>query len=221
MVNMDKKSNGLWSDILFFKKYREIGNKFIFLLSITFTAICLNGCSSMQAPPFQDVALNQQDASRITVLSGTDFYAFNGKFARGFVYLDSKLQGAFSENQPTFTREVNSGTYNLSICIDEDQQKCVRQILKIKPNTHITLSYTASQEYRVIYANNTWTLKVVKVDEYFPRNSPRKDLNQDKPQKVSNRKDFIEMEKAQKKCLDLGFKSNTEEFGKCVLNFAE
>jgi hypothetical protein len=181
------------------------------------------GCATIE-PFAQFVPLGQPDASRITIeakfLSGMKF-GDDAPFGR--VFVNSQFQGTFLKSQKVFSKEIPPGPLTLSVCAPTNE--CVTQVLTIKPNTHLYFDYTS--EWLIL--SNQWRLALVRTENYSPVSKSNsqiiknvQDSGATNQNSKSNELDKLDaMKAAREKCLSLGFKLSSDEFGKCILTLSK
>lgn len=191
----------------------------------------LSGCASQEYSQMrQKLAWVDNDSSKLVGASKITVQAkhrqdwiVNSKDMgnpNAYLYLNSEYQG-YIDGRSEVSREVAPGTYTIGVCPHETKTDCVQQIINLKKNSHVTLLYTYTNEYRVLWLSNSWNLKVLKVENYDSKTLDNSSSDSNKSSNtVKNKSDSTieQMDKAKEKCLSFGIKKDTEEFGKCVLD---
>ena len=194
------------------------------LLCLLSLSILLNGCASLEPFPVQ-VPLGKPDASKITIESKfITSFKLGDDAPYGKLYINSQPQGTFLKSQKIFTKEISQGSFVVTVCNIDN--KCVTQMLNVSPNKHIYLDYLFENSFTV----HEWRLVVVKTENYYPNQAVPQLTKNVQPNSVSvqtEKNNISELDKldamkiAKEKCLTLGFKISTDEFGKCILTLTK
>lgn len=193
-----------------------------FFLSISTLAAC-----STPTPFVDSEPLNTPDRSKITIRSVVADVSLNpfkqnnkpdsNRWTGGKVSLNSQLQGEFTDKSPVFSKEVNPGLYLVSVC---PSYQCVQKQIDLKPNTHAIFKFRYDPKYMVIAISHEWTLELERVEDYPFIGSSSSRKNGAREPDNEKKRTLNDLQDAEKKCESLGFKRQTEEFGKCVLSVA-
>jgi hypothetical protein len=142
----------------------------------------------------------------------------SNQWAEGKVSLNSQFQGEFTDKSRVFTKEVNPGLYLVSVC---PNHQCVQKQIDLKPNTHAIFKFRYNLKYMVIANAAEWTLELERVEDYPFIGSTGSRQNVTRKPDNEKRRTLDDLQNAEKKCESLGFKRQTEEFGKCILSVAD
>lgn len=195
----------------------------ITLITIFTALFFITGCASIEPFP-QNTSLGKSDASRITIESKMEaHFNFNDNVPYGKLFLNSQSQGTFHKSQRKFTKEISPG--NLTVMVCNADNNCVHQTYNVQANTHIFLDYVATIDYTYW----RWRIVNIKTENYTPMNRQTEKQSKNLPvvEEINENKKTIQndnleiMKVNREKCLSLGFKLNTDEFGKCMISITK
>ena len=188
--------------------------------------ILLVGCAT-DNPFTPPQIIGGPNASRISITSINEANYFDRtSVLPGKVYLNGVYQGDFTKSSRTFTAELQEGSNLIVVCPERDT-KCINVQLKVEPRKHYKYKYVNEVDYKVVWANFIWRLVPLEVTDYEPASATtsRSQVRDTAPSsgKASTKTSpnaLNEMEAARIKCLELGFKVDTESFGACILKIS-
>lgn len=175
---------------------------------------------------FNFAAVNAQGSNnkvKLTVNSQFTGGWFKGdnEVASAVLYLNRQKKYEFSQNSPEFSEELNEGEHFLEVCESHlfgERLRCLEMRISLQKNTHVFILH---KENRAITGTtrNLSHIRTVKLQDLpLPVEIPNKEkINAQTPDKKPN---VSSMEEARKKCIELGFKQNTESFGNCILKLS-
>jgi hypothetical protein len=202
---------------------KKIYKRIFFIVAVP---IALAACAT-PIPFFDSEPLNSSDRSKITIRSVVASGSLNplkqdnnpetNQWTEGKVSLNSQFQGEFTEKGRVFSKEVAPGQYLVSVC---PNHQCVQKQIDLKPNTHAIFKFKYNLRYMVIASRAEWTLELERIEDYPFMAASNKSENTIKKIEPNKKRTLDDMQDAEKKCESLGFKRQTEEFGKCILSVA-
>ena len=191
--------------------------KKIILISI----FILSGCSSLQ-PMKQSIKsqqiANNSDTSKITISAINESgmrKTLGNDFAIGSIRINGELLGDFSKSEQVFTQFLSPGQNLIEVLLPGALHKSqiASVSFNVEPNTHYYFEYYFDANLLGVMKNS---LKLIKKETF--RTSSTQSIQENN--KVIDTKSN-KIDNSKKICLDLGFKSGTEGFGKCVLQLSK
>ena len=182
-----------------------------------FSIFLLFGCVTLQ--PMKQSARSQQiannsDVSKITINAinfSTMRKTLGVDFAVGKIKVNGEELGDFSKNEQTFTQFLSPGQNLIEIALPGTSLKSAiaSTSFNVEPNTHYFFDYGFEAN---IFGTMRNEIKFVRKEPFRTSSNQSIQENNKSTDSKTNK-----IDNAKKICLDLGFKTNTENFGNCVL----
>ena len=187
--------------------------KIILLISIFLLISCVSSQPIKQGIKSQQIA-NNSDVSKITINAinfSTMRKTLGVDFAVGKIKVNGEELGDFSKNEQTFTQFLSPGQNLIEIALPGTSLKSAiaSTSFNVEPNTHYFFDYGFEAN---IFGTMRNEIKFVRKESYKSSSTQTKQEVINKVNEKSNK-----IDNAKKVCSELGFKSNTENFGNCVL----
>ncbi len=145
----------------------------------------------------------------------------DNEIASGILYLNRQKKYEFSQDNREFNEDLNEGEHLLEVCESHlfgERLRCLEMKISLQKNTHVFILH---KENRAI-TGTTRTLSHTKTLKLQDSPLPIENTNKEKNSAPTSDKKMNAnlMEDARKKCIELGFKQNTESFGNCILKLS-